>query len=405
MTARGRWVAGGIALLVVGFVIWRIHGSTGTGAAAGKRHGRYDTSTPQAVGVAPVKNDEVRILYQALGTVTPLATVTVRTQINGQLMQIGFREGQIVKRGDLLALVDPRPYEITLAQAQGQLVHDQALLKDARIDLARYEKLLAEDSIASQQVDTQRYLVQQDEGSVQTDQAQIRSAQLNLTYCHITAPVNGRVGLRQVDLGNYIQVSDANGVVILTQLEPISAIFTLPEDDLPAVMEQVQGGAKLPVAAYDRANQNLLATGTLDTIDNEVDTSTGTVKYRALFENPADHLFPSQFVNIQLQVNVLHNAIVVPPAAVQNGATGPFVYVVNSNSTVSVRAVKPGPLDGQKQAILSGLTPGEQVVIDGTDRLKDGMAVTLPGRSPPAPGGSAGAAKAGHHHRHHPQSD
>jgi multidrug efflux system membrane fusion protein len=336
------------------------------------------------VGVAVAEKGDIPITLEGLGTVTPLATVIVKTQINGQLTQIVFKEGQLVKKGDFLAQIDPRLYQAQLEQYQGQLVRDQALLADAKLDLARYQKLAAQDSIAFQQVDTQQATVKQDEGNVLVDQAQIDTAKVNLAYCHIEAPVDGVVGIRQVDEGNYVQTNDTNGIVVITQMEPMSVIFTVPEDKILQVTRRIHEGATLPVTAYDRTDTTEIATGTLATTDNQVDTSTGTVKLRALFPNDQEELFPQQFVNARLLVDTWKDAVIVPAPAVQLGAPGSYVYVVNSDSTVSVRVVKSGPTDGQRTAILSGLGLGETVVTDGVDRLYDGAKVQLPTDKAPA---------------------
>jgi multidrug efflux system membrane fusion protein len=334
-------------------------------------------SPPQTIRDAPVATSDVPIIINALGSVVPLATVVVRTQISGQLQKVGFEEGQIVKKGDFLAQIDPRPFEATRAQFQGQLEKDTALFDQAQADLQRFETLSRQDSIAKQQVDDQRFLVKQDHAAMATDQAQIDAANLNIAYCHIVAPTGGRVGLRQVDPGNYVQPTDVGGLVLLTQLEPISVIFTVPEDDLPQIQARMKTGAILPVAIYDRANVNKLQDGTLAFIDNQIDVTTGTVKLRALFDNKDDSLFPQQFVNARLTVDTLSNAIVAPNAAIQQGSQGPFVYVVAADNTVSVRQIKSGPVDGERTAILSGLKAGENVVIDGVDRLRDGAKVVV----------------------------
>jgi multidrug efflux system membrane fusion protein len=341
------------------------------------------TNSVMPVGIALAETGDIPITFEGLGTVTPLATVTVKTQINGQLTQIAFKEGQLVKKGDFLAQIDPRIYQAQLEQYQGQLVRDKALLADAELDLARYQKLATQDSIAFQQVDTQQATVKQDEGNVLVDQAQIDTAKVNLAYCHIESPVEGIVGIRQVDEGNYVQTSDTNGIVVITQIQPMSVIFTIPEDKISQVTKRLHDGVTLAVTAYDRSNTTQIATGTLATTDNQVDTSTGTVKLRAIFPNDKEELFPQQFVNARLLVDTLKDAVIVPTPAIQLGAPGSYVYVVNSSdSTVSVRVVKTGPSDGQRTAILSGLELGETVVTDGVDRLYDGAKVQLPGKPP-----------------------
>jgi multidrug efflux system membrane fusion protein len=352
-----------------------------------KNGGRPPSGAPIPVGVEPVEKGDMPVTLSQLGTVTPLAMVTVKTQISGYLMQVAFQEGQMVNKGDFLAQIDPRPYQVALEQAQAQLAKDQALLKNAQLDLQRYNTLVAQNSIAKQTRDTQVSLVAQYEATVKADQAQIDAQKLNLTYCRIVSPVTGRVGLRQVDPGNYAQTSDANGIVVVTQLQPISVIFTLPEDNLPEVMKRVRAGAALPVTAYDRTGATELAKGKLDTVDNQIDTTTGTVKLRAIFDNNEESLFPNQFVNVKLLVNTLHDADIVSNSAIQRGAPGTFVYVMKRDSTVSVQKVRLGPTDGQRTAVLSGLQPGENIVIDGTDRLRDGAKVTVASPHHVEPGG------------------
>jgi multidrug efflux system membrane fusion protein len=366
--------------------------------------GRPQAGAPVAVGVARVEKGDMPVTLSQLGTVTPLATVTVKTQISGYLVQVAFKEGQMVNKGDFLAQIDPRPYQVALEQAEAQLAKDQALLKNARLDLERYNTLVAQNSIAKQTRDTQASLVAQYHATVQADQAQIDAQKLNLTYCRIVSPVTGRVGLRQVDAGNYVQTSDPNGIVVVTQLQPISVIFTLPEDNLPAVMKRVRAGATLPVTAYDRTGATEIAVGRLETVDNQIDTTTGTVKLRAIFDNEQETLFPNQFVNVSLLVNTLHETDIVPRSAIQRGAPGTFVYVVKPDRTVGVQKVKLGPTDGQRIAVLSGLQPGETIVIDGSDRLRDGAKVTVAatdhpdtaaGRQTPLRGGPGAVAQPG----------
>jgi membrane fusion protein, multidrug efflux system len=350
--------------------------------------GRNGQNAPVAVSVATAVSGDVQVNIPALGTVTPLATVTVRTQITGTLQRIFFTEGQFVHQGDALAQIDPRPYEAALQQMEGNLKRDQALLADARLDLTRYENLVKEDSIAQQQLDTQRALVDQYVGTIQADEGQVKTAQVNLIYTHITAPVTGRVGLRQVDQGNYVTPGDTNGIVLLNQLQPITVIFTIPEDNVPAVMKRLSAGATLNVGAFDRTNATKIADGKLLTADNSIDVTTGTIKLRAQFDNADLALFPNQFVNTQLLVDTLHDQVVMPNAAVRrgapNGVATTFVYVVNADRTVSVRPVTLGVVDGEKVAVTAGLKPGEVVVTEGGDRLREGAPVTLPNSAPVA---------------------
>ena len=364
------WVIAAVAILGIGFIAWRMLGPAGTPTKT-----RGEPSQP--VGVAKISVGDMRVVLTGLGTVTPLATVTVQTQISGQLMYVGFKEGQIVHQGDLLAQIDPRPYEVSLQQAQGALAHDSALLAQARSDLARYVVLAARHSIATQTVTDQQFLVQQDEGLVLEDQGSVASSKLNLTYCRITAPVTGRVGLRLVDPGNYVQTSSSTGLVVLTQLQPISVIFVLPEDNIPAAAQQINAGQTLGVGAYDRTNATLIANGTLVTVDNTVDTTTGTVKLRANFPNTDNALFPNQFVNAHLLLKTLPQVVQVPTAAVQTGAPGTFVYLVKPDGTVGVQAIKTGVTDGEEVQVISGVKPGDSVVVDGADRLKDGAHVKV----------------------------
>jgi multidrug efflux system membrane fusion protein len=381
------------ALLIILLLIVLIRHGTQTETAPG---GRPGAGAPTAVNAAKVEKGDVQVILNALGTVTPLQTVTVRTQINGQLQQIAFTEGQLVKKGDFLAEVDPRPYQAALEQAQGTLARDQALLKNAQLDAERYVKLVQQDSIASQTRDTQLALVRQDQGQVVTDQAAVDNAKLNLDYCHIVSPVTGRVGLRQVDQGNYVTPGDTNGIVVVTQLQPISVLFTLPQDNVLDVTKPFHAGQSLAAVAMDKGNTIKLATGALTNIDNQIDTTTGTFKLRAQFDNTDEGLFPNQFVNIQLLVDTLHDQMIVPTAAIQRGAPGTFVYTVNPDSTVSVKPVKLGVAQGERQAIVSGIALGDTVVTDGVDRLRDGAKIVLPGGQAPGPGDGTGARR----HRH-----
>ncbi|WP_244848311.1 MdtA/MuxA family multidrug efflux RND transporter periplasmic adaptor subunit [Caballeronia sp. SL2Y3] len=409
-------------LIVAGAVAWwhpwnrgGTAGSPQHASQGGRRGGANAMNQPQPVHVATVSQGEMPVVINALGTVTPLANVTVKTQLNGTLMEVAFREGQMVKKGDLLAQIDPRPYEISLRNAQGTLARDQALLQTARLDLQRYQTLLSQDSIAKQQVDTQASLVKQYEGAVTSDQANVDTYKLDLAYARITAPVSGRVGLRQVDPGNYVTTGDTNGVVVITQLQPISVIFTTSEDNLAAIMKPLRAGVKMSATAYDRANTTALESGYLETVDNQIDTATGTVKLRATFDNKENRLFPNQFVNTKLLVDVIKDAIIVPTSAVLNGSSGSFVYVVKPDNTVTVRNVKTGPVDGERTSIKSGLQVGERVVIDGSDRLKEGAKITIPAERAKAASGASGASGAaadsgasgaqhgGHHRRQQQQ--
>ena len=373
---RIRWriiVIIALGLAAAGAVAWLALSSQ----QPGQRVARGSSSAPVPVGVATAGTADLPITLDAIGTVTPLATVTVRTQINGYLTQIGFQEGQHVRKGDFLAEVDPRPYQAALDQAEGQLARDQALLRNAEVDLNRYRQLVAEDSIARQTLDTQESLVRQYRATIKVDQAQVDSARLNLGYCRIVSPVEGRVGLRQVDQGNYVQTSDANGIVVVTQLRPITVVFTIPEDNLQKVLARLRAGATLPVSAYDRAGTTLLATGTLATVDNQIDPTTGTVKLKAQFDNLDERLFPNQFVNVRLLVDTVQGATVIPSAAVQRGAKGTYVYVIAADATAASRPVTTGPSDGERVQVINGIEPGEQVVIDGIDRLRDGIKVSI----------------------------
>ncbi|RQV02097.1 multidrug transporter subunit MdtA [Burkholderia cenocepacia] len=406
---RRTLLIGTVAVVVIGGLLWwhpwnrtPAAGSSAQGAsasaAAGSHRGRGGpaamANVPQPVQVAPVTQGEMPIVLSALGTVTPLANVTVKTQLSGYLQSVSFQEGQIVKKGDVLAQIDPRPYQVALENAEGTHARDAALLATARLDLKRYQTLLSQDSIASQTVDTQASLVKQYEGAVKTDQAAIDSAKLNLTYARITAPVSGRVGLRQVDPGNYVTPGDTNGIVVITQLQPMSVIFTTSEDNLPQILKQVNAGQKLSVTAYNRNNTVPLETGSLATLDNQIDTSTGTVKLRANFDNKEGMLFPNQFVNTRLLVDVIRNATIVPTSAVLTGSIGQFVYVVKPDNTVTVRKVTVGPVDGERTSIVSGVTLGERVVTDGSDRLREGSKISIPADKPKGASGARGAGAA-----------
>jgi multidrug efflux system membrane fusion protein len=334
---------------------------------------------PQVVNVARATTGDMPEMLAELGTVTPIATVTVLPQLSGYLLAVGYQEGQDVERGQFLAQIDPRQYEIDLTQSQAQLIKDRALLAQARSDLARFEELRAKKAIADQIVTDQEFLVKQDEAQVKLDQAAIAQFELDLTYVHITAPVAGRVGLRLVDPGNFVTASSSPGIVVITTMKPTTVEFAVAQNDLDHVLQRFNAGAKLPVTAYSSDNTRLIATGTLYAINNQMTTSTGTVTLRATFPNDDEALFPSEFVNVKMLVDTLHQAVLVPTPAVLSGAPGDYVYLVNANNTVSVRKIKLGPSDGTNTVILSGLAAGDTVVIDGTDRLNDGAKISIAG--------------------------
>jgi membrane fusion protein, multidrug efflux system len=337
---------------------------------------------PTPVVAAAARSGELDVVLNGLGTVTPLRTVTVRARVEGELMRVLFQEGQLVKEGQLLAEIDPRPFQVQLAQAEGQLARDQALLQNARLDLARYEALFKQDSIARQQVDTQQSLVRQYEGAVRVDRSQVESAKLQLSYTRVSAPVAGRVGLRLVDPGNIVRGGDASGLVVITQLQPAAVVFTVPQDNVPAVMKRLSSGERIPVEAWDREQKAKLAEGALASVDNQVDPQTGTVKLKAQFDNADGALFPNQFVNVRMKLDTLRDVVVIPSAAVQRGAQGLFVYLVRGDNTVTQRPVRLGPAEGLRVAIADGIVPGDMVVVDGMDRLRPGAPVEVTGARP-----------------------
>jgi len=417
--ARRRWlrwaVIGAAVAIAVAIIVYR---SVTFVNEPQQLRRRWQEGNPP-VGVAHIDRGDIRLTVRALGAVTPLATVTVTTQISGYLMSVGFKEGQLVKKGQLLAQIDPRPYQVALEQDEAQLARDEATLKQAQMDLTRYETLSGQQSIARQTYEDQVWTVKQDQGTVDYDKAQIKAQQLNLTYCRIVAPTDGRVGLRQVDPGNYVQTGSTSGIVVLTVLKPTTVEFAVPEDRVPQVMGRVHAGAQLPVTAFDRANVTQLALGQLAAVDTQVNSTTGTVMLRANFDNADERLFPSQFVNVVMLLDTLKDVVRVPVRAVQRGAPGSYVYLVDAQNTVAVHPIKLGEQDGDFFAVVSGLSPGDVVVTDGADRLRDGATVSVPNPSatpatPAAPngprghghwqgqgqgGGTGGHGNGQHHHR------
>ena len=361
-----------LSLLLIAGIVWWNRQASAPQQSNGGRNAAPMSIVPEVVG-----KGDIGINLNALGTVTSLATVTIRTQISGYLIKVDFKEGDEVKKGDLLAQIDSRPYEATLAQAKGQLARDEAMLKGAQVDLTRYQGLAAQNAVPHQTLDTQIALVAQDQGTVEADKAAVKSAEVNLQYCRILSPLDGRVGLRQVDQGNYVTPGDANGLVVITQLQPISVLFTVPEDNLQAISKRLQSGAVLPATAYDRSGATKLAEGTLQTFDSQIDQTTGTIKLRAQFSNDNRGLYPNQFVNIRLLLDTHKDVTTMSTAGIQRGVPGTFVYLINADNTVSVRPVQLGVTDGERVEVISGLAPGERIVIDGADKLRDGAKINV----------------------------
>ncbi|QNP86476.1 MdtA/MuxA family multidrug efflux RND transporter periplasmic adaptor subunit [Achromobacter xylosoxidans] len=391
---RRRLLGLALVLLVVAGIAWLALRPAAKPGAAGGPGGRPGGRPPAGammtpavpVRIATAAKQDIDIYLKSLGTVTAYNTVTVRSRVSGELVEVAFQEGQQVKAGDLLAQVDPRAFQVALDQARGTQMQNQAQLENARRDLQRYQALFKQDSIAKQQVDTQAALVRQYEGTVKSDQANVDNARLQLDYARITAPISGRLGLRQVDRGNLVSSSDANGLVVITQTQPISVVFTLPETQLPEVRAEIAAGKTLTVDAYDRADTRRIATGQLETLDNQIDVTTGTLKMKARFENADDALFPNQFVNVRLHVLTRKDVTAIPTAAIQQGSAGAFVFLVQADDTVQVRQVKLGAVNNGMVAVNEGLQPGDRVVVEGTDRLRAGAKVEVVGGAETVPG-------------------
>ena len=384
-----RWLFGLLMVLVIAVLCWwfwpakkSLENGAAAPASAGRnagsaRPGFGGSAEPTPVRIADVVTGDFPVYYKALGTVTAINTVNVRSRVAGELVKVNFQEGQRVKAGDLLAEIDPRSYEIALQQAQGTLAQNQAQLKNAQIDLQRYKGLFAEDSIARQTLDTQQALVGQYQGTIQTNQAAVNDAKLNLYFTRIRAPIAGRLGLRQLDIGNLVAANDTSALVVITQVQPITVAFTLPESELTPVLARYRSGAKLTVEAWDRGDTRKQATGVLGSLDNQIDTTTGTLKFKARFDNQDEALFPNQFVNVRLLSDTLKGVVLVSSAAVQYGVDGTFVYAMDGNDKVKIRQLKVGPTDGTNTVVEQGLAQGDRVVLEGTDRLRDGSRVEV----------------------------
>ncbi len=373
-------------------------GTSGKGGPPGGGRGGFDPNRVQPVLASAARVADINVVQNALGTVAALKVATVKPRVDGLLKNVSLQEGQLVKAGDVLAEIDAEPFKIALAQVEGQLARDQAQLANARLDLERYRVLLAQDSVAKQQLDAQDSLVQQYLGTVKIDQAQVDNARLNLSYTKITAPISGRLGLRQVDPGNIVRSADATGLVVITQVDPITAVFSIPQDKLPRVLAQLKAGQKLTVDAWDREQTTKIATGFLISVDNQIDTTTGTIKLKAQFPNPTGSLFPNQFVNVKMIVDVKKGATVIPLAAIQRGSQGTIVYVIKADQTVATRPVNMGAVENDNVAIESGIAPNEMVVTDGIDRLREGAKVVVtapfvPRQRAPGEGRRGGAGK------------
>jgi len=374
---KRRWWVWLLALAVLGYGAYRVRKGMVAPRATTAAQGANLRSLSVPVVGAKARKGDIGVYITGLGAVTPIYTVTLKSRVDGQLMRVLYKEGDVVHQGDLLLEIDPRPYQVQLTQAEGQLIRDQALLDNARIDLDRYQTLLSQNAIPEQQLATQKALVQQDEGTVKTDQGQIDSAKLNLVYCHITAPIAGLVGLRLVDPGNIVHATDTNALLVITQVQPISVIFTIGEDQLPVVLQKTRAGERLRVDAYDRNLTTKLATGWVMSVDNEIDPTTGTVKIRASFDNKDNALFPNQFVNARLLAEEKHGVTLVHTAAVQRNSQTTYVFLTKPDSTVTVRPITIGTTEGDDAEVSSGLSPGDVVVMTGVDKLQEGSKVRV----------------------------
>jgi multidrug efflux system membrane fusion protein len=370
-----------VIMLAICYGAYRIYNNWRAGQDAANKAGPPAGSMTVPVVAQPVKRGDISVYLTGLGTVTAFNTVTIKSRVDGQLINVAFKEGQFVKQGDLLAELDPRPFQVQLAQAQGALAHDQAQLANAKLDLARYQSLASRGVIPVQQLDTQNATVLQFEGLIKTDEANVDSAKLQLVYCRITAPISGKIGLRLVDAGNIVHAADTNGLLVITQVEPIAVLFTIPEDNLPEVLKKLNAGEHPPVDAFDRSGATKVASGKLLTLDNQIDTTTGTSRLKAVFDNKDKALFPNEFVNARVLLQVKKQQLIIPAAAIQRGPEGPYVYVVGEGNAADLKLVKVGTIEGNDAEIDSGLAEGEQVVVDGVDKLKKGtrVAMTQPG--------------------------
>jgi membrane fusion protein, multidrug efflux system len=376
---RRGWILLSLVFLLA-FGIYAVLGQFGEALMGSAEPERKVSSPAIPVEAVPAKKKDFNLYIIGLGAVTPVNTVTLRTLVDGQLMEVLFEEGQTVRSGDLMARIDPRPFEVQLLQAEGQMARDLAQLKNAQVDLERYKMLWEQDSVAKQQLDSQEALIRQLEGTIKTDEGQIQSAKLQLIYSRITAPISGRVGLRLVDPGNIVHASDVNGLAVITQLQPIAVVFSIPEDSLPPVLAALKAGKRLLVEAFNREQTQKLATGSLLTVDNQIDPTTGTVRLKSTFDNKDNELFPNQFVNARLLIDVKKDAIVAPSVAIQRGPQGPYMYVIKPDHTVTIHAIRVGEIQGAEVSVDSGLSEGELVVVDGAERLREGVKVELKGQ-------------------------